>query len=153
VWIVFVGNCTYTPRGLSPAWRPRLEDGLLDVQYLRADLRFGRTRAVLATLLGVSEHARTCPHPPRGSSPEAEEAAPHYGPEQGNRGKEVTMLVRRIARPLLAASFINDGVDGLRHPQAHVAGAAPLVEKVAGAADKQLPVQVSCTASACSAGC
>jgi diacylglycerol kinase family enzyme/membrane-associated phospholipid phosphatase len=59
VWIVFVGNCCYTPRGLSPAWRPTLEDGLLDVQYLRADLRFGRTRAVLATLLGVSEHARS----------------------------------------------------------------------------------------------
>src|SRR3954466_14716117 len=58
-WIVFIGNCCYTPRGLSPAWRPRLEDGLLDVQYLRGDLRFGRTRAVLATLLGVSEHGRS----------------------------------------------------------------------------------------------
>lgn len=62
VWIVFIGNCLYTPRGLSPAWRPRLEDGLLDVQYLRADLRFGRTRAVLATLLGVSEHTRSYGH-------------------------------------------------------------------------------------------
>jgi undecaprenyl-diphosphatase len=61
-WILFVGNCRYTPRGLSPAWRPRLEDGLLDVQYLRADLRFGRTRAVLATLLGVSEHSRSYGH-------------------------------------------------------------------------------------------
>jgi undecaprenyl-diphosphatase len=58
-WILFVGNGCYVPRGLSPAWRPRLEDGLLDVQYLRADLRFGRTRAVLATLLGVSEHSRS----------------------------------------------------------------------------------------------
>src|SRR3954452_15896423 len=62
VWIIFVGNCLYTPRGLSPAWRPRLEDGLLDVQYLRADLRLGRTRAVLATLLGVSEHTRSYGH-------------------------------------------------------------------------------------------
>jgi undecaprenyl-diphosphatase len=58
-WILFIGNCCYVPRGLSPAWRPRLEDGLLDVQYLRADLRFGRTRAVLATLLGVSENSRS----------------------------------------------------------------------------------------------
>ena len=58
-WILFVGNGVYRPRGLSPAWRPSLEDGLLDVQYLRADLRFGRTRAVLATLLGVSEHSRS----------------------------------------------------------------------------------------------
>ena len=57
-----VGNGRYPPRGLSPAWRPRLEDGLLDVQYLRADLRFGRTRAVLATLLGVSEHSRSYGH-------------------------------------------------------------------------------------------
>src|SRR3954452_9674492 len=62
VWILFVGNCLYTPRGLSPAWRPSLKDGRLDVQYLRADLKFGRTRAVLATLLGVSEHARSYGH-------------------------------------------------------------------------------------------
>ncbi|SEP21502.1 bifunctional phosphatase PAP2/diacylglycerol kinase family protein [Trujillonella endophytica] len=55
VWILFVGNCTYTPRGLAPAWRPRLEDGLLDVQYLRADIAFSRTRAVLGSLLGVSD--------------------------------------------------------------------------------------------------
>jgi uncharacterized membrane protein YphA (DoxX/SURF4 family) len=52
------------------------------------------------------------------------------------------MLVRRIARPLLAASFINDGVDALRNPQPHVAQAAPLVEMVANTADKQLPVQL-----------
>ena len=57
-WILFVGNGLYVPRGLAPAWRPSLEDGLLDVQYLRADLRFGRTRAVLGSLLGVSEHLR-----------------------------------------------------------------------------------------------
>jgi diacylglycerol kinase family enzyme/membrane-associated phospholipid phosphatase len=55
VWILFIGNGLYTPRGLAPAWRPRLEDGLLDVQYLRADVRFSRTRAVLGALLGVSE--------------------------------------------------------------------------------------------------
>jgi undecaprenyl-diphosphatase len=59
VWILFVGNCCYRPRGLSPAWRPTLADGLLDVQYLRADLRFARSRAVLATLLGISEHSRS----------------------------------------------------------------------------------------------
>ncbi len=56
VWVLFVGNCRYTPRGLAPAWRPRLEDGLLDVQYLRADVAFSRTRAVLGSLLGVSSH-------------------------------------------------------------------------------------------------
>jgi undecaprenyl-diphosphatase len=57
VWILFIGNCCYSPRGLAPAWRPRLEDGLLDVQYLRADLRFSRTRAVLGTLLGISDRS------------------------------------------------------------------------------------------------
>jgi hypothetical protein len=55
VWILFVGNGCYTPRGLAPAWRPRLDDGLLDVQYLRADVRFSRTRAVLGALLGISD--------------------------------------------------------------------------------------------------
>lgn len=55
-WIVFVGNCSYTPRGLSPAWRPRLEDGLLDVQYLRADTKWSRSRTVLMALLGITEH-------------------------------------------------------------------------------------------------
>lgn len=55
VWILFIGNGCYTPRGLAPAWRPRLEDGLLDVQYLRADVRFSRTRAVIGALLGISD--------------------------------------------------------------------------------------------------
>jgi undecaprenyl-diphosphatase len=55
IWILFIGNCVYTPRGLAPAWRPRLEDGLLDVQYLRADVPFSRTRAVLGSLLGISD--------------------------------------------------------------------------------------------------
>jgi uncharacterized membrane protein YphA (DoxX/SURF4 family) len=52
------------------------------------------------------------------------------------------MLVRRIARPLLASSFINDGVDALRNPQPHIAAATPVVEKVSEVADKQLPVQL-----------
>jgi uncharacterized membrane protein YphA (DoxX/SURF4 family) len=53
------------------------------------------------------------------------------------------MLVRRIARPLLASSFIYGGIDTLRNPQSRVPGARPVVEKVAEQADKQLPVQVS----------
>src|SRR5690606_38702066 len=56
VWVLVVGNGVYRPRGLAAAWRPRLDDDLLDVQYLRADLRFARTRAVLATLAGTVEH-------------------------------------------------------------------------------------------------
>ncbi|CAN5192375.1 bifunctional phosphatase PAP2/diacylglycerol kinase family protein [soil metagenome] len=58
LWILFVGNCFYTPRGLSPAWRPQLEDGLLDVQYLRADKRFSRLRLLLTALAGVTDKSR-----------------------------------------------------------------------------------------------
>ncbi len=53
------------------------------------------------------------------------------------------MLVRRIARPLLAATFIYGGIDTLRNPGAKVPGARPVVEKVTAQADKQLPVHVS----------
>jgi uncharacterized membrane protein YphA (DoxX/SURF4 family) len=53
------------------------------------------------------------------------------------------MLVRRIARPLLASSFIWGGIDTLRNPQSRVPGAAPIVEQLTEVADKQLPVQVS----------
>jgi uncharacterized membrane protein YphA (DoxX/SURF4 family) len=52
------------------------------------------------------------------------------------------MLVRRIARPLLAAPFIYGGISTLRKPQDRVPGAAPVVEKIAETADKQLPVEV-----------
>ncbi|UOY00182.1 phosphatase PAP2 family protein [Blastococcus sp. PRF04-17] len=100
VWIVFIGNCRYTPRGLSPAWRPRLEDGVLDVQYLRADLRFGRTRAVLATLLGVSEHTRSYGH----FDAEEVRIVSRSGPQQvaydGEMGETVTEFVFRKRREL-----------------------------------------------------
>ncbi len=52
------------------------------------------------------------------------------------------MLVRRIARPLLASSFVYGGIDTLRNPQSRVPGAAPVVDQIATAADQQLPVQV-----------
>ena len=52
------------------------------------------------------------------------------------------MLVRRIARPLLASSFVYGGVQTLRNPQSRVPGAAPIVEQITEVADKQLPVQV-----------
>ena len=52
------------------------------------------------------------------------------------------MLVRRIARPLLASSFVYGGIDTLRNPQSRVPGATPVVEAVTEQADKQLPVQV-----------
>ena len=41
------------------------------------------------------------------------------------------MLVRRIARPLLAAPFVYGGISTLRKPQDRVPGARPVVEKIA----------------------
>jgi putative oxidoreductase len=52
------------------------------------------------------------------------------------------MLVRRIARPLLASTFIYGGIDTLRNPQSRVPGARPVVETITEQADKQLPVTV-----------
>jgi undecaprenyl-diphosphatase len=43
---------------MVPAWRPTLDSGLLDVRWLRADLRFSRLRAVAALLLGALGHSR-----------------------------------------------------------------------------------------------
>lgn len=56
VWTLFVGNGAYRSRGAFPSWRPRLDDGWLDVKYLRADRRLSRTRTVLSTLAGLAEH-------------------------------------------------------------------------------------------------
>ncbi|WP_240757451.1 bifunctional phosphatase PAP2/diacylglycerol kinase family protein [Nakamurella flava] len=53
VWIVFVGNGRYTPRGLTPSWRDQLAGGVLDVQFLRADRPLSRTRAVLMSFIGL----------------------------------------------------------------------------------------------------
>ncbi|TQM45553.1 phosphatase PAP2 family protein [Pseudonocardia cypriaca] len=58
VWLLFVGNGPYHPRGMVPAWRPSLDSGLLDVRWLRADVRFSRLRAVVALLLGALGHSR-----------------------------------------------------------------------------------------------
>ncbi|MTD13525.1 phosphatase PAP2 family protein [Nakamurella sp. YIM 132087] len=57
VWVVFVGNGVYRPRGLAPAWREDLVDGLLDVQYLRADKKLARTRGVIYSLIGMVERS------------------------------------------------------------------------------------------------
>lgn len=59
VWMLFVGNGPYHPRGMLPGFRPRLDSGLLDVRYLRADRRFSRTRAILALLTGTLARSRT----------------------------------------------------------------------------------------------
>ena len=99
-WILFVGNCTYTLRGLAPAYRARLEDGLLDVQYLRADLRFGRTRAVLATLLGVGEHARSYGHFSAREVRVVSRSGPQRVAYDGEMGDAAVEFTYRKRRPL-----------------------------------------------------
>lgn len=58
VWLLFIGNGPYHPRGMLPAWRPSLDSGLLDVRWLSADLRFARIRAIVSLLLGALGHSR-----------------------------------------------------------------------------------------------
>jgi putative oxidoreductase len=41
-------------------------------------------------------------------------------------------VVRRLARPMLAAMFIDGGLDALRHPSTKVGKAGPVVSKLAG---------------------
>ena len=58
LWFLFIGNGPYYPRGMVPAWRPTLDSGLLDVRWLRADIRFSRLRAAGALLFGALGHSR-----------------------------------------------------------------------------------------------
>jgi undecaprenyl-diphosphatase len=59
VWLLFVGNGPYHPRGMVPAWRPALDTGLLDIRYLRADMRLSRVRFLIGALTGALHRSRT----------------------------------------------------------------------------------------------
>jgi undecaprenyl-diphosphatase len=52
LWLLFAGNCVYSPPGSAPSWRDRLDDGLLDVRLVDARRPWGRTRLVAAVLSG-----------------------------------------------------------------------------------------------------
>ncbi len=58
VWMLFAGNCVYTPRGFAPSHRPRLDDGLLDVRIVAAEPKFARTRIVVGMLTGTLRWCR-----------------------------------------------------------------------------------------------
>jgi len=49
------------------------------------------------------------------------------------------MLVRRIARPLLASIFVSGGINALRTPEGHASAASPVAEKTARALPFNLP--------------
>jgi undecaprenyl-diphosphatase len=53
VWMLFVGNGAYEPKGFGAARRPSLASGMLDVRYLRADIPYSRARFLVATLTGT----------------------------------------------------------------------------------------------------
>ncbi|MGB9281324.1 MAG: phosphatase PAP2 family protein [Pseudonocardiaceae bacterium] len=59
VWLVFVGNGLYRPRGFAAATRHRLDTGLMDVRYVRADVRLSRTRFIIGALAGALQRSRT----------------------------------------------------------------------------------------------
>jgi uncharacterized membrane protein YphA (DoxX/SURF4 family) len=52
------------------------------------------------------------------------------------------MILRRIARPMLAAVFVSGGIDTLRNPKPRVDTAAPVVEKAAEQLKDKIPPQI-----------
>ncbi|XVS67252.1 bifunctional phosphatase PAP2/diacylglycerol kinase family protein [Actinosynnema sp. CA-299493] len=62
VWMLFVGNGPYRPKGFAPTMRPALDAGLMDVRYIRADTRFSRARFFLGAMLGSLHRSRTYAH-------------------------------------------------------------------------------------------
>jgi diacylglycerol kinase family enzyme/membrane-associated phospholipid phosphatase len=62
IWMLFVGNGPYRPKGFAPTMRPALDAGLMDVRYIRADTRFSRARFFLGALLGSLHRSRTYQH-------------------------------------------------------------------------------------------
>jgi diacylglycerol kinase family enzyme len=50
--MVFIGNCRYQPPGFAPSWRPRLDDGVLDIRLVDAAPAWARLRLIPAVLTG-----------------------------------------------------------------------------------------------------
>lgn len=52
------------------------------------------------------------------------------------------MILRRIARPMLAAVFVSSGIDALRNPKPRMQAAEPVLEKTVNQVKDKLPNQV-----------
>jgi diacylglycerol kinase family enzyme/membrane-associated phospholipid phosphatase len=52
-WMAFIGNSRYEPQGFAPAWRERLDDGILDVRIVSAREPFARVRLLWAVATGT----------------------------------------------------------------------------------------------------
>jgi undecaprenyl-diphosphatase len=58
IWAIFIGNCRYEPSGFAPAFRPEVDDGLLDVRIVDATSPLARTRLIAAVLTGTLGRTR-----------------------------------------------------------------------------------------------
>jgi uncharacterized membrane protein YphA (DoxX/SURF4 family) len=56
--------------------------------------------------------------------------------------EEVTMILRRIARPMLAAVFVSGGIETLRNPKPRMQAAEPVLDQTVGQVKDKLPDQV-----------
>jgi undecaprenyl-diphosphatase len=52
LWLLFAGNGHYEPDGFAPSWRPRLDDGKIDVRIVDANQPWARVRLVFAVMSG-----------------------------------------------------------------------------------------------------
>lgn len=52
VWLIFFGNCRYTPEGIAPREREDMADGLIDVRLLEARRGWSKLRLIRAALTG-----------------------------------------------------------------------------------------------------
>lgn len=62
LWMIFIGNCRYHPKGFAPSWRERLDDGLLDVRMVDGTQPYARTRLLLAVLTGTLGRCKVYEH-------------------------------------------------------------------------------------------
>jgi putative oxidoreductase len=53
-----------------------------------------------------------------------------------------TMIMRRIARPMLAAVFVSGGIETLRNPKPRIQAAEPVVDKTVGQLEDKLPDEI-----------
>jgi undecaprenyl-diphosphatase len=58
VWMAFFGNCRYRPAGFAPSWRERLDDNLVDVRIIDAEMPHARLRLLAAVLTGTLGRCR-----------------------------------------------------------------------------------------------
>ncbi|MEU9209885.1 phosphatase PAP2 family protein [Streptomyces sp. NPDC048415] len=58
LWLLFAGNGRYVPEGFAPAFRPRLDDALLDLRLVDGDHTLARTRVIASAFVGGLRRSR-----------------------------------------------------------------------------------------------